>query len=125
PDDRLRAEQLPRLGGGHVVLPDVDTVGVAGPGQLGVVVDDEEGAVGVAEAAVGERRQLDLAARRLLLPQLDDVDAAGQRRAQQRLELAAARTRLADEVEAGRAQGLSAQWSGGLWLGKAHRLGLW
>ena len=31
-----------------VVLADVDAVGVAGARQVGVVVDDEEGAVGVA-----------------------------------------------------------------------------
>ena len=120
-EDRLRAEQLAGLGGGRVVLADVDPVGVAGAGQLGVVVDDEEGAVGVAEAAEGERRQLDLAPRQGLLAQLDDVDAAAQRGAQQRLWIAAPRAGVADEVEPRGAQPLAAQRTGGLWWSKAHR----
>ena len=52
-DDRVGPEQLARLAGRGVVLADVDAVGVAGERQVGVVVDDEEGAVGVAEAAEG------------------------------------------------------------------------
>ena len=83
----------------------------AGLRQLGVVVDDEEGAVGVAEAAEGERGELDLAAGQRLLAQLDDVDAAAERRAQERLGVAAARVGVADEVEARGAQPLAAQRS--------------
>ena len=115
PEDRAR------LAHRHVVLADVDAVGVAGSGQVGVVVDDEEGAVGVAEAAEGARRRLDLAPRQRLLAQLDDVDAAAQRRPQQRLGVLAVRQRVADEVEARRAQPLAAQRAGGLGWCQAHR----
>ena len=119
-DDRVRAEQRSRLGRRHVVLADVDPVGVAGAGQVGVVVDDEEGAVGVAEAAEGVRGELDLAPRQRLLAQLHDVDAAVQRRPQQRLGILAVRARLAAEVEARGAQPLAAQRSLGLGWGQAH-----
>ena len=119
-DDRLRAEQLAGLGRRGVVLADVDAVGVAGAGQLGVVVDDEEGAVGVAEAAEGERRQLDLAPRQLLLAQLDDVDAAARAPRAAAARARPRRLRVADEVEARRAQPLAAQRAGGLWWSKAH-----
>ena len=59
-------------------------------GQVGIVVDDEEGAVGVGDAAEGLRRRArSRAAAELLLAQLDDVGAAAQRRAQQRLRVVA------------------------------------
>ena len=64
------------VGDRDVVLADVDAVGVAGRRQARVVVDDEEGAVGVAEAAEGRAGALDRAAVELLLAQLHDVDAA-------------------------------------------------
>ena len=89
--------------------------------RCGVVVDDEEGAVGVAEPAEGERGQLDLAARQRLLAQLHDVDAAVQRGAQQRLGILAAGLRLADEVEARCAQPLASKRSGCLRGCQAHR----
>ncbi len=119
-------EQLPRRGGGGVVLADVDPVGVAGAGQLRVVVDDEEGAVGVAEPAEGERGELDLTPRQALLAQLDDVGAAVERGAEQRLGVGAVGPGVADEVEPRRAQPLAPQRvrppliepgsSSGLWL---------
>ena len=56
-DDRVGAEDLAGLGDRDVVLADVDPVGVAGAGQAGIVVDDEQRAVGVAEAAKGLRRR--------------------------------------------------------------------
>ena len=83
-DDRLRPEHLAGLGDGHVVLAEVDAVGVADAGEVGIVVDDEEGAVGVAEAAEGAGRAGDRVLVELLLAELDDVGAAGQRRLQQR-----------------------------------------
>ena len=94
---------------------DVDPVGVAGARQVGVVVDDEEGAVGVGDAAVGVGGAFDLRPPELLLAQLDDVDAAAERRPQQRFQVAAAGARVADEVEAGGAQPLAPQRSVALW----------
>ena len=84
---RIRA----RLGGWHVVLAEVDAVGVADAGEVGIVVDDEEGAVGVAEPAEGAGRAGDRVLVELLLAQLDDVGAAGQRRPQQQLGILPAR----------------------------------
>ena len=98
----------------------MDAVGVAGPRQVGVVVDDEEGAVGVAEAAEGLRRALDLVPAQLLLAQLDDVDAAAQGGVEQRFGVAPAGHRLADEVEARGAQPLAPQRAGGLGDRQAH-----
>ena len=88
--------------------------------QLGVVVDDEEGAVGVAEAAEGLRGALDRAAAQRLLAQLDDVDAAVQRGPEQRLGILAAGAGVADEVEARGAQPLAPLRAGCLWWGEAH-----
>src|SRR4051794_7647521 len=98
----------------------MDAVGVAGAGQVGIVVDDEESAVGVADAAEGRSGAFDLTPSQLLLAQLDDVDAAAQRRPQQRLGVLTVRPRVADEVEARRAQALAAQRAGGLGGGEAH-----
>src|SRR5680860_261049 len=44
-DQRVGAEDLASGGGGGVGLAQMDTVGVDGAGQVGVVVDDEQGAV--------------------------------------------------------------------------------
>ena len=60
------------------------------------------------------RGALDLRPSQLLLAQLDDVDAAAQRRPQQRFGVLAAGPGVADEVEARRAQALAAQRTGGL-----------
>ena len=100
----------------------MDPVGVAGVGQVGIVVDDEEGAVVVAEAAEGLRGELDLAPRQRLLAQLDDVDAAAQRRGQERFGIGAVGSRLAAEVEPRRAQPLASQRSLGLGWCQAHSL---
>jgi hypothetical protein len=120
-DDHVRAEDLSRLLHRHVVLSQVHAVGIARPGEIRVVVDDEQGAVGVAEAAEGLRRAFDLVPAQRLLAQLDDVDAAAQRRPQQRFGLLPARQRLADEVEAGGAQPLAPQRAVGLGGCQAHR----
>ncbi len=74
----------------------------------------------VANAAEGLRRALDLLAPQLLLAQLDDVDAAGQRGVQQRFGVATARHRLADEVEPRRAQPLAPQRAACLGWSQAH-----
>ncbi len=119
-DDGVGAEQRPRFLDGAVVLAEVHPVGVAGAGKVGVVVDDEQGAVGVAEAAEGRGGALDLRPPQLLLAQLDDVDAAAQRRPQQRFGVLAAGSRVADEIEAGGAQALAAQRAVGLGGREAH-----
>jgi len=85
------------------------SVGAAGNRQRGIVVDDEEGAVGVADAAEGGRGPLDLRPAQLLLAQLDDVDAAAERGAQQCFGILAAGARLAAEVEARGSQALAAE----------------
>ena len=108
------------LGGGHVVLAEVDAVGVADAGEVGIVVDDEEGAVGVAEPAEGAGRAGDRVLVELLLAELDDVGAAGQRRLQQQFGILPARQRLADEVEPRGAQPLPTQRADRLGRCKAH-----
>ena len=82
-----------------VVLADVHAVRGARDRQLGPVVDDEQRVVGVAQAPEDAPGAHDLALVAVLLAQLHDVDARLQRRAQQLLRLAAARPRLADQVE--------------------------
>ena len=119
-DDRVGAEDLPRLLGWHVVLSQVDPVGVAGLRQVGIVVDDEQGAVGVAEAAEDLGRALGRLPAQLLLTQLNDVAAAVQRGVQQRFGIRVAGKRVADEIEARRAQPLTAQGAGCLRECQAH-----
>ena len=93
-----------------------------GPGRDHHVVEDEEGAVGVTDAAEGGGGALDLS------PVPAPSRAAGRCR---RRQLSAARSSgsgllgaagagVADEVEARRAQALAAQRTGGLGGGKAH-----
>ena len=98
---RLRA----RFGDGRVVLADVDAVGAARLDELGVVVQEEERAVRVGRAAEGLGESDDLlGATRRLLAQLDHVGAASKRCIEERLRIAVAGPRLADEVEAGAAE---------------------
>src|SRR5688572_1942945 len=119
-DDRIGTEGGPRLGDRRVVLAQVDAIGSAGRGQGGVVVDGEEGAVGVGEAAEGRAGALDRAAVERLLAQLDDVDAAVESGEEKRLGILAPGARVADEVEAGGAQPLAPQRPGGVGEGEAH-----
>src|SRR3954454_24857251 len=119
-NDRVWSQDLSRYVWRDVVLSQMDAVGVAGARQLGVVVEDEEGAEGVGDAAEGAGGALDLRPTQLLLAQLDDVGAAGQRRPQQRFEVGL-RPRPADEVEAGGAQALAAQRAVPLGQRQAHR----
>ncbi len=63
---------------------------------------------------------LDLLAAQLLLAQLHDVDAAAQRRPQQRFRVLAVGPGVADEVEARGAQPLAPQRAVALGQGQAH-----
>ena len=110
-DDRVGAEGGAGFGDGEVVLADVEAVGVAGVGELGVVVDDEQGAVGVGDAAEGGAGALDLAAGEGLLAELDDVGAAVEGGAEEGLGVGAVGAGVADEVKAGGAEALAAQWA--------------
>ena len=91
PDEGRRRRPARALRRRHVGLADVDAVGAARADQLGVVVDDEQGPVLVGSAAerLGQRDEL-LGAAGRLLAELDDVDAAAQRRVEQGLGVAAA-----------------------------------
>src|SRR3954447_23675949 len=119
PNDRVRSQDLSRFVWRDVVLSQMDPVGVQGARQLGVVVDDEEGAEGVGDAAEGACGPFDLGPVQLLLAQLDDVGAAAQRRPQQRLQVAR-RSGVADEAKASGAQALAAQGTVPLWRRQAH-----
>ncbi len=99
-DERPGAGELAGRGDGGVVLADVDAVGAELGGELGPVVEDEEGARvggGVAEEAGGGAQGR---VRRVLVAELDQVGAAGERRAEQALELDRVEAGVADEVEA-------------------------
>ena len=100
-DERAGTRLGPRLGHGHVVLADVNAVGAACLDQLGVVVQEEERAVAIGGAAKRLRQGDDLlGAPRRLLAQLDQVGAATERRIEERLGIAVAWPRVADEVKA-------------------------
>ena len=58
----------------------MDTVGTAGLDEVGTVVEDEERAVGGARRAKRRGRGDERSVVELLVPQLDDVHAAAQRR---------------------------------------------
>ena len=77
PHDRVGPENAPGQGDRRVVLPDVDAVRTGLEREVGPVVQHERDAVGAAdvtgEPGAGEER----ARLEVLLPQLDDVDAAG------------------------------------------------
>ena len=119
-DDRVGPKELARLLDRAVVLAEVDAVGVTGAGQVGVVVDDEEGAVGVADAAEVRGGPLDLRPSQLLLAQLEDIDAAAERRTHHRFGVPAAGAGVADEVEACGPQALAPQRPVPLGKRKAH-----
>ena len=70
-DDLVRAQQPPRLGSGHILLPDVDAVGVAELGQRDVVVEDEGDVVRFAQSADLPRLGQQGGIVQLFFPQLD------------------------------------------------------
>ena len=79
----LGADQLAHLRDRHVVLPDVHPVGAHLARDVRAVVDDQQRAEPLAERSrgVGDRDQLLVG--KVLLAQLHDVHAAGDRLAQQ------------------------------------------
>ena len=100
-DDRLRPEQPARVGGMHVVLPDMDAVGLRRERHVDAVVDEER------HARAGERRLKRAGARdegarvRLLVAILDQRAAAGDRGRRERHGIApAGSARVDDAVEA-------------------------
>ena len=105
-DDAVRADGRARLGGRLVVLADVHSVGAARVHEVGAVVEDEQRPA-LAGGAAERRRRLDqLLAAEVLVAELDDVDAAAQRRREQGRRVLAVGARLADEVQARRAEPL-------------------
>jgi hypothetical protein len=77
----------------------VDPVGGAGGDQVGPVVEQKKGIVTVgcgAKAGGRAHQQLVVAA---LVAKLDQIDAAGERRLEQRSGILTTRARLADEVK--------------------------
>src|SRR5581483_1750562 len=99
-DDRPGAGEPPGLGDGSVLLAYVHAVRARLPGQVRPVVEDEDGAVAARRA--GERLGVGddlLGAARLLLAELDRPRPGRERGLQQRLGVAAAGPRVADEVE--------------------------
>jgi hypothetical protein len=101
-DDAVGADDCARSRDGSVVLADVHAVRVRRASEVGSVVDHEErtGVVGCAPEDGGGGEQLVVA--RVLVAQLQHVDAAGKRGAQEAL-----RAPIADEVEAGSGQSLA------------------
>ena len=83
-------------------------VGVRRDGEVGTVVDEEEGAVrGAARPGVARGGE-HLVVAGALVAQLDDVDPAAQRRLEDVAQRAPAGTAVADEVQAGGGEALAA-----------------
>ena len=101
PTSRSGTDSCARLRERHVALAHVDAVRVARLDEVGPVVEDEQRAVGVAGATERRRGRDELVVRQLLVPELDDVDAAAERSVEQRVGVAPVRARLEDEVEPG------------------------
>ncbi len=95
PDDRARR------GHGLVVLADVDAVGAGRHREVGPVVEHEQRARVVAQRAGLGRDAQQLVVAGELVAQLEDVDAAGQRRGQHVAQRPASGAAVADEVQAG------------------------
>ena len=99
-DDALGPDELARLRHRHVVLADVDPVGVGLAHEVGAVVEDERHAAGGAHELVAPGHADDLAIAGVLEAQLDEIDAAAQRLLEERVG-----ARVADEVEPGGVDG--------------------
>ena len=100
PDEHVGADDLAHLGYGHVGLPNVDTVGAHGGGDVGAVVEDEQRAVGVARVGRHARGFGEELVLQVLLAQLNHVDAAGDRGGEEVAQVAIARHAIAHEVQA-------------------------
>ena len=81
-DEQLGAGLRARRRDAAVVLADVHAVGARGAREVGPVVDDQQRARGVAELARDARRGEQVVVVGVLVAQLEDVDAALERRAQ-------------------------------------------
>src|SRR5512133_2811707 len=103
PDERVLADELARAVDRHVVLADVHAVRAAGGREVGAVVEQEERAGGLAQRARGRGGVQQLVVGGVLVAQLEEVDAAGQRALEGALHPAA----VGDEVQAGIAQACS------------------
>ena len=96
PDQHVGADELAHLAHRHVLLADVHAVGAHLARDERAVVDDQQRAESLAERPRGVGDRDELLVREVLLAQLHDVDAAGDRRAQ---ELGQRGARSADEVQ--------------------------
>ncbi len=83
PDQHVGADQLAHLRDRHVLLADVHPVGADLARDERTVVDDQQRAEPLAQRPRGVRDRDELLVGQLLLAQLNDVDAAGDRLAQQ------------------------------------------
>ena len=92
------------LGDRHVVLADVAAVGAGRCDEVGPVVEDQQRAGLVAQPAGDGGCGEQLLVAGLLVAQLDDVDAAGERRGEHALQRAPTRLAVADEVQDRRVQ---------------------
>jgi hypothetical protein len=117
PDHHVVAHDLARPCDGKVVLAEVQDIGPGGQRHVGPVVHREQRSVpGTRLGEHLQRRELLTGlqrAVRALVAQLEDVDAAGERRVGEPGEVAGAAPRVGAEVEAGvgqpRAQGVSVE----------------
>ena len=75
--DHFLADQLAHPGQRQVVLTEVEAIGPTEQGQVGPVVDNEAGAMIIAEAADGQAFLEHPPGRQVLFPVLDDPDADG------------------------------------------------
>ena len=115
-DQRAGADDVAGDRQRQVVLAEVQHVGAGGPRDVGAVVDGQQRAV--AARRVGEhlqrlqlwrglQRAEPLLARRALVPQLDDVDPAGQRRVGEFGEVAALAAGVGAQIQRARRPGVS------------------
>ncbi len=111
PDQHVLAHLLTHPLGRVVVLAHVHAVGLAAQGQVGPVVQPEERSVLVAPAPEEARRGQQVRVARLLVPELDHVHPALERRGQQRVEAGA---EVRDEVQPRAGQPLAAHVAHGL-----------
>lgn len=79
-DDRIGSENPAHFGGFQIVLPLMNSVGSGQLGDIEVIVDQERDAGFSAELAEVSGQRKELALRHVLFAQLNDVDAASDRR---------------------------------------------
>jgi hypothetical protein len=101
-DDAIRPDGRPCIGGRRVVLADVHAVGAARRDEVRPVVEQEQRAVLVGRGAELARGLDEAVVAEGLVAQLDEIDAAAQRRAQP-----LARPRVADQIQPGGREALA------------------